>query len=141
MKICAWSSLSFLAAAHVTQYQPLYVLWVVSTLNHMGYRWIFEFDRTIAHAVCVWSMFTIPWSYSLSVFIYWYSWAWVLCVYYIFNLSAMSDNWHATTHVASSIGMMAHSWASAHVVSRVWFSLFVGLVHACLKMTDRYILC
>jgi hypothetical protein len=141
MKICVWSSQAFLAAAWITHYEPLYVLWVASTLNHLGYRWIYTFDKALAHTVCLWSMLTIPWELTFFVCLYWFSWFWVYFIYYGSGLSHKHDAWHASVHVVSSIGMVAHSWAHVHVIHRIWFPLLMGLVHMGLKTKDKYITC
>lgn len=115
--ICAVSSLSFLAAAFATKRTPLGILWFVSTVNHMGQKWIFIIDESLAHAICIWSMLNMPRS-----FLYWFSWAWTIGVYHVFGLSHLpppvGDYWHASTHVVSSIGMVA---ARPEPVNWPWF--------------------
>jgi hypothetical protein len=111
------SSLSFLVAAFVTKNTPLGILWFVSTVNHMGQKWIFIIDESLVHTICVWSMLNMPRS-----FLYWLSCAWTIGVYKVLGLSHLpypvGDYWHASTHVVSSIGMVA---ASPEPVNWPWF--------------------
>lgn len=113
MKVCVWSSLCYLGAAFATNYKIIYLLWVASTLNHLGYKWIHTPDKILAHAICLRSMQTIPWALSGYVFLYWLCWFWALYIYYISGLSHKNDYWHASIHAGTSIGMVSHSMAHA----------------------------
>ena len=104
--LCVWSSLSFLWAAVASGHVPLYVLWVLSTLNHMGYKRVRTWDYTLAHTICAWSILHADWNW-----VYWIMCMWTICVFSVFGLSHLpglkGELWHASTHVAASIGMVA----------------------------------
>lgn len=123
--VCVWSSLSFLAAGLLTGHAPLKILWVASSFNHAGHQWVYTFDKTLAHTTCLWSMLTIPRVHTLWVFLYWYGWAWTFCVYYLFGLShippPVGDYWHASVHVMSSVGMVAHHKANPEPLNEPMF--------------------
>ena len=109
---CVVSSLSFLGAGVVSGRTPLSVLWVVSTLNHLGYDWIWEFDATLAHTICFYSALTCPRVLNPLTAFYWFAFAYTGFVYEILKLSHLpgwrGDVWHASTHVVSSMGMIVH---------------------------------
>ena len=131
MKICAISSLSFLGAAIASRQPPLYILWVVSTLNHMGHKWLFVIDEPLAHTICIWSMLKT----RHNLVVYWMSCAWTIGVYKVFGLSHLppprGDYWHATTHVMSSAGMVA---ARLEPVNWFQFLSLFGIVFVGLKL-------
>jgi hypothetical protein len=91
----------------MTGFKELYALWILSTLNHTGlYPPVRIIDITLAHTICVWGIMHV----ELSRYIYWLMCMWTIFVYKITGLSFLpgktGEYWHASTHVASSIGMV-----------------------------------
>lgn len=75
------------------------------------YRVVNRWDKLCAHTYTLCTLFRasrIPWTDTTTPFLwlYYYSVAYVVCIYYVLNLSRF-QRWHATTHIAGCVAIMS----------------------------------
>jgi hypothetical protein len=127
------TSASFLVAGIIKKCSVLKILWVCSSLNHIGFKWINRVDKALSHSICVYSMLTCPRIISPSTVGFWVASTYAISVFKVFKLSykpgIYGDLWHGTIHIVTFIGMVSYSYAQPRPTDWRMFGLLFGVFY------------
>ena len=125
------TSVSCLVAGIIKNCSALKLLWVCSSLNHIGCKWINRVDKALAHSICTYSILTCPRVINPQTLGFWFATMYTIGVFRVFKFSykpgIYGQLWHGTIHILSSTGMVLYSYVQPNPTDwRIFGLLFLG---------------